>query len=256
MQKSTHRWLLVPMLLAGCTQAPAPLAVRDYPLEADALLHGLGPSQTCRNDRDCQEGAVRAVCTLGTCFGLLTTDERVTRALLVERLAAADARVQAETLKPLLAALSSDTTTNGQKMAAIDGLAAVTAKKPNDEVTVALRLFAAHKDESLAATARLALGRAGDATVRPALLEDLTRGTELLRAEAARALASAVQDPGVQQALALALADASPVVQLAALRALTPVARTALVAGKLSELAARTPAFRYEVEQLLAVGVK
>ena len=56
--------------------------------------------------------------------------------------------------------------------------------------------------------------------------------------------------------LALALADASPVVQLAALRALTPVARTALVAGKLSELAARTPAFRYEVEQLLAGGVK
>ncbi len=249
-------WLLVIVLLAGCAPAPAPVAVRDYPLEADALLHGLGPTKTCRNDRDCQEGPVRAVCTLGTCFGLLTTDERVTRSLLVERLAAADAPVQAEAVKPLLAALASETTTTGQKMAAIDGLAAVSAKVPNGDIRAALRLAAANGDEGLATTARLALGRSGDETVRSALLEDLTRGTELLRAEAARALVSAVRVPEVKAALVAALHDGSPVVQLAVVRALALVAQEPGISSKLSELAARTPAFRYEVEQLLAGGVK
>lgn len=247
---------LVLTLLLGCAPAPVPVAARDYPLEASALLHGLGAARVCRSDRDCQEGQVRSVCTLGTCFGLLTTDERVTRALLVERLALAGPRVHAEVRKPLLTALSSDTTTNGQKMAAIDGLAAAAPTPPNDELLVTLRLFAANPDEALAATARLALGRLGDVTVRSALLEDLTHGTELLRAEAARALQPAVSDTAVRQALALALQDSSPVVQLAALRALTPVAHQPGIAGKLAELAARTPAFRYEVEQLLAGGAK
>lgn len=247
-----HRLLsfaLLLVLLPACAPAPAPVVHRDYPLEADALLHGLGPGKTCRNDRDCQEGAVCAVCTLGTCFGLLTTDERVTRALLVDRLAQADAPVQAEVIKPLMAALTSDTTTNGQKLAAIDALAVV--KKAPDEVRVTLRLLASNADEALAATARLALGRSGDETVRPALLEDLTRGTELLRSEAARALQPAVQDPAVKQALVAALGDGSVVVQWAALHALAPVARDPVVAPKLREVAARLPAFRYEVEQLL-----
>lgn len=249
--------VLLPLLtapLTGCAQAPAPATVRDYALEADALLHGLGPTKTCRNDRDCQEGAVRAVCTLGTCFGLLTTDERVTRSLLVERLGAADAPVQIAALKPLLTALASETTTNGQKMAAIDGLGAVTVKQPNADVRTALRLAAASNDEALAATARLALGRSGDETVRPALLEDLTQGTELLRAEAARALAPGVEDAQVREALVASLQDGSPVVQLAVVRALAPVARHPQVSGKLTQLAARMPAFRYEVEQLLARG--
>lgn len=256
MQKLNYRWVLGLALLVACGQAPAPTVARDYELEADALLHGLGPTKTCRTDRDCPEGAVRAVCTLGTCFGMLTTDERVTRALLVERLAKADASVQRAAVKPLRAALASETSTIGQKMAAIDGLAAVMAAAQQPEIAVELRQYAAHKDESLAATARLALGRTGDATVRPALLEDLTRGTELLRAEAVRALAPAVRDAAVRDALVKALADSSPVVQLAALRALVPVAREAQVAAQLAALAERTPAFRYEVEQLLAGGGK
>ena len=100
--------LLLPALLAGCAQGPIPAAQRDFALEADTLLHGLGPGKTCRNDRDCQEGQARAVCTLGTCFGLLTTDERVTRALLVERLGLADRPVQTAAIKPLLAVLGND----------------------------------------------------------------------------------------------------------------------------------------------------
>ncbi len=252
MQRLAQRLILGFTLVAGCAQPPPPVAKRDYPLEADALLHGLGPGKTCRNDHDCQEGAVRAVCTLGTCFGLLTSDERVTRALLVERVAQADPPVQAEVVKPLLAALASDTTTNGQKLGAIDGLSAV--KKAPDEVLVTLRLFAANTDEVLASAARLALGRMGDETVRLALLEDLTRGTELLRAEAARALQPAAQDASVKKALVTALGDGSAVVQLAAVRALAPVVQDRIVADKLRELAARTPAFRYEVEQLVGGG--
>ena len=252
-----HRMLLLlPALLAGCAQGPIPAAHRDFALEADTLLHGLGPGKTCRNDRDCQEGQARAVCTLGTCFGLLTTDERVTRALLVERLGLAERQVQTAAIKPLLAVLGNDMATTGQRIAAIDGLAAVQGKSGNAEVLDALRLLAAAKEESLAVTARLALGRLSDPAVRPELLEDLTRGTELLRAEAARALAPAVQDATVRAALMAALADGSPVVQLAALRALSPLAQDRAVSGKLGELAARTPAFRYEVEQLLPGGAK
>jgi hypothetical protein len=243
-------------LLTSCAQPPPPVAVRDFKNEADALLHGLGATVTCRNDRDCQQGEVRAVCTLGTCFGLLTTDERVTRALLVERLAAADVQVQAAATQPLLEVLGNEAATNGQKIAAIDGLAAVLARTPNDEVQTLLRLFAAEKDETLAVTARLALGRLGDASVRAALLEDLTRGTELLRTEAARALQPAVADANVKLALGKALDDGSPVVQLAALRSLASVGRDPLVAGKLADLAAHAPAFRYEVEELLAGGGK
>ena len=249
-------------LLTACAQPPPPVAPRDFTLEADALLRGMGPSWTCRNDRDCQQGEARAVCTLGTCFGLLTTDERVTRALLVERLGAADVKVQVAATRTLLDMLGNENATNGQKIAAIDGLAAVLAKTPNDEVQTLLRLFAADKDETLAVTARLALGRLGDPSVRAGLLEDLTRGTELLRAEAARALQPALADVQVKQALAAALQDPSPVVQLAALRALAPLVsdlkggRDPLVAGKLADLAARAPAFRYEVEELLAGGGK
>ena len=252
----TRYGLLLGLVLPACAPAQTPVAYRDYALEADTIVHGLGPGRTCRNDRDCQEGQTRAVCTLGTCFGLLTTDERVTRALLVERLAQADKPVQLAAMKPLLAVLASDITTTGQKLAAVDGLAVVHGAATREDVLAALRLAAADANEALAADARLALGRLGDVAVRPALREDLTRGTELLRAEAAAALQGAVADPAVKAALVAALGDASPVVQLAALRALTAVAREPAVTAQLTELAARTPAFRYEVEQLVAGGAK
>ena len=243
-------------MLAACAEPLPPPAPRNPAAEAKVLVQGFGPGKTCRNDRDCELGAARAVCTLGTCFGLLTTDERVTRSLLLTRLAAADPAVQQAAAPGLLAALVSDTTTTGQRLAAIAGLGEVLAGREDAEIRTTLRLFAGNADEALAVTARLTLGRLGDREVQPALLEDLTRGTELLRAEAARALQRQVTDAAVCRALRLALADASPVVQLAAVQALAPVAADPEVRRELQQLAQRSPAVRYDIERLLAGGGK
>lgn len=248
-----NKFLLL-VLIAGCAQQKPPVPTRDFDREAHALLQGLGPGTGCRNDRDCAEGQVQAACTLGTCFGLLTTDERPTRALLTDRLAHADVRVLRAAVPMLLGVLGADTTTTGQKLGSIEALAEVGRQAPNDEITLTLRLFSANHDEGLASAARLALGRMGDQTVQAALLQDLTLGTELLRAEAARALKPLAAAPEVRAGLVASLRDPSPIVQMAALIALDGQTRNAEVAAGLKALAVATPSLRYEAERAQLEG--
>jgi len=227
------------------------VAAVDPVRAAAAITQGIGPSKVCRNDRDCGPGAGGA-CVLGTCFGLLTTDNPASRRTLAEKLRQADPQIQAAAQATLLAALARPGTPQGARLGAIDGLGAVlraaqerAGAQDCAAACTALRAEAAAPDARIAVAARLALAHLGDATVRADVLADLRLGTELLRAQAAYALADGVRgrdDPVLLAALIERLRDASPVVQEAALRALAPWANRPDVRAALQALRAGTGA--------------
>lgn len=164
---------------------------------------------------------------LGTCFGLLTADNRAARQVVLERLRLADDQVRKAATPMLLAAM--ERTLGGPQltMAAIEGLRAVLQAsggigKDCTAPCIALRAQMTSSDPRLAAAARIALGHAGDSIAMPGLLEDLHLGTELLRCEAASALAVWIADDAVRAALIAQLSDASPVVVEGVVHVLVP----------------------------------
>lgn len=201
----------------------------------------------------CQVGRVRALCVLGTCTGLLSTDQRPERAIVLERLEAAPAAVRAAAEPALLTALDNPAAAPWQRLAAAEGLAAIlTADGGSCGRRAAncakLERLAADDDGRVATAALLGMVRAKawlNGPEQPVVHERLTRlrdaGTELVRAELLRAL-----DPWLRQAEADAFAlqlalplltDASPVVQQLAVRALAPAASRPEVAKALQAAA-------------------
>lgn len=251
-------WVLLGLVLGACQQAPA-AEVRDYALEATALVQGL-TATSCRNDRDCAVGHASGACVLGTCFGLLTSDQRSARRVLADRLAHADPQVRVAAEKLLLGAISPPPVSLRERLGAIEGLGAlleVDAAKPFvcGKVCMALRSETAASDERVAAAARRVLGRGGDPTVVADLIADLELGTQLLRAEAATALTPFVgrgDDSAVVQALIARLHDPSAVVQEAALRTLLPRAADPQVRRALAGLQQHGSGLSYAVDQALA----
>lgn len=201
---------------------------------------GLGVGTPCQTDQTCQAGDVRSLCVLGSCTGLLSTDQRPERAILLERLLAAPAAVRTAAEPALLAALDKPEAAPWQRLAATEGLAVlleadggVCARRAANCST--LERLAADDDTRIATAALLGLVRAKawlNGPEQPLVHERLTRlrdqGTELVRAELTRALAPWLHGPkpdAFAQALLLPLlVDASPVVQQLAVRALAPVA--------------------------------
>lgn len=250
------------LLCAGCRPAAAPAPVVDPATAAAAITQGIGPAKMCRNDRDCGPGAATGSCVLGTCFGLLTTDNPAARHALAEKLRRADAPVQAAAEATLLTALGRPGAPTGARMGAIDGLGAVLQARGKqatcEAACLALRAQAASPDARIAVAARLALAHVGDPTVRTAVLEDLRLGTELLRAQAAYALADGARggdDPDLLAALIERLRDPSPVVQEAALRALAPWANRPNVREALLALRAGSGAhLGYAIDEALSAA--
>ncbi len=231
---------------------------RDIHAEAVALTEGLPPRHACRTDRDCRVGQAEAACVLGSCFGLLSADSRPTRQVLAERLQSADNAVRAAAAPLLLHAMAT-MESPAVHQGAIAGLGALLLAQPEapgqcGAVCLALRAESASLDEHQAAAARIALGLAGDDTATAALREDLTTGTELLRAEAARALAPALLRPAHEAtaaALTAALRDPSPLVAEAAVHALAAARKEPAVREGLTELQTRQPHLAYAIAQLL-----
>lgn len=253
--------LALVVVATGC-QAPerASVATQDPQKEAHALVEGLGGERSCRTDHDCAVGASEAACMLGACFGILTTDIRTARQLVVGRLRQASAPVR-NAAWPLLKKAMTSSDSSPLLLAAVDGTGALLAAQPDPpgqcgEPCLALRRAATSTEEHVAVAARLALGRAGDPTVVAALTADLQGGTELLRTEATRALEPALGrgDAGIQAALLERLTDPSPVVQEAAIRALRTVAARPEVRAGLQAVKARTPHLAYPVDEVLAGG--
>lgn len=249
----------------ACRTAAPPPPARHPVRDAAALVDGYGPVRVCRNDHDCGQGSVTGVCVLGTCFGLLTTDNPAARHTLAERLRRADADVRAAAEVSLLGALGRTAATQGVRLGAIDGLGAVLQAEhkpggapPCGASCLALRAEAASADPRRAVAARLALVRGGDASARAAVLDDLRLGTELLRAQAAYALADGAvgrQDPEVLAALLERMRDTSPVVQEAALRALAPWAKRADVRAAMLALREGAGAhLGYAIDEALAAA--
>jgi len=256
------QWLLWAsvLTLSACHATPKAAVVHHPKREAQALVEGLGGDGSCRDDRDCRFERAEGACVLGTCFGLLTADNSAVRHLLADRLQHSAPAIRAAAKKRLLSVLSQGDAGPDVRLAAVEGLGAVlagegkSAKFSCDDVCLALRSAMAATDPPLSAAARLALGRAGDPTVIDALLEDLDQGTELLRSEAARALGRELAwrvDPRVVSALVQHLSDASPVVVLSALHALTPVAHQPAVRQALTALRARSPHLGYDIDRIL-----
>ncbi len=249
------------LLCAGCKPSAAPAPVVDPVRAAAAITQGIGPAKLCRNDHDCGPGAGGS-CVLGTCFGLLTTDNPAARHTLAERLRQADPKIQAAAEATLLTALGRPGAPQGARLGSIDGLGAILQARgvAHDcaAACLALRAEAASPDARIAVAARLALAQVGDASVRATVLDDLRLGTELLRAQAAYALASGArgrEDADVQAALVASLRDPSPVVQEAALRALTPWAQRPPVREALLALKAGAGAhLGYAIDEALSAA--
>lgn len=238
----------------------APAVQVDPQAAVQALVTGLGPQHTCQVDQDCAGGGQSGACVLSTCFGLLSADNRTARRTLVERLARAPAAVQTAALPILVKYLDNDLRAPGERLAAIEGAGALlrTAVSPSSQraaLVDTLRKVAVSDDPYLAAAARVELATAGDGSSLPALLEDLVAGTELLRAEAARGMAGLQPTPHAdtaKRALVGALADPSPVVQLAALHALRTWCRDGEVRSALTALPGRgAPHLTYAVDRFL-----
>lgn len=220
-------------------------------LEATALTEA-GRGGPCATDKQCTVGTVVAACVLGSCTGLLGTDQRPERAVLLERLVAARPEVQAETQRLLLTAIEAPGLAPWQRLAVVEGLGALlqpASTKPapcvaQPAVCGVLERMAVESDPRIAATARLALLRTGPLAPGPArdavvvaVEADLARGTELLRGETCLALTGWLQppqpDPWAAAQVTTLLRDPSPVVQLLAVQTLAgaislPAVRTAL----------------------------
>lgn len=219
------RWtatLAALMCAAAACQPSKPTAVRDLAGEARALLQGLGPTKNCLSDMDCALGATKGACAVGTCLGLFTADQRPLRRVLLERIGHTDAPLRALVRTELLRVAALADSGHGLRLASTEGLGTAlrVANCRDDAVRTALVATLLVKDPTVAATARLGLGRCGDAAALPGLLEDAKTGSELLRAESSIALAGYPGDAGAASALLALLDDPSPVVQRAALLAL------------------------------------
>lgn len=251
--------LPVLVLLASCAQEkPSVVVARDLQAEAVVLVEGMGALRTCRVDRDCALGPSQGACVLGACFGILTADNRTARQLVVDRLRAADPGVRAAAW-PLLRKALDAADTSPLKVAAVEGAGALLEAAPDaagqcGAVCEALRRHAAARDEHVAAAARLALGRGGDATVVPGLVADLAHGTELQRTEAVRALAPAIRqgDATVLEVVRTLLQDPSPIVAESALRALAPVVARQELQADLATLRTRAPHLAYAIDAVRA----
>ncbi len=249
--------------LAGCQpKAPPPVAV-DAPAAVHALLDGLGPSRTCQADRDCSSGGQQGACVLSTCFGILTTDSRAARRGLVARLAAAPEPVRAAALLRLETALHGLSSGPAVRLAAVEALGALGRSQPTGKPCAKpcelLKLQSDDQAPTVAAAVRVELGSLGDASVQPGLLEDLTAGTELLRAESCRGLAGyagTAQAGAAREALLAALLDRSPVVHAAAFVALRPWAKEPAVQLALRQLVqTKAPHLAYALDKLQAAPV-
>ena len=268
-----RRWLTLAGLAAvavlwagGCTAGTPPPATVAPASLVRALLQGQPTPSGCRADRDCAPpgATVHGLCTMGTCFGLLTVDAAPARTVLTDRLRRAPPPVRATAQASLLAALASWDGSGTAKQGAIAGLGALLAADPAlltpcGPACAALQAEAAAVDPRRAVSARLALGRAGFAPVGPELVEDARFGTELLRADAVDALAGLTRGSGpvameARACLIAALADTSAVVQDAAVRGLAPLAAgSPAIAGALKAARERQPhRVGYAVDRALA----
>lgn len=237
--------LLAPVsaVLGGCAQTPAPAPAVPAAEQAAALVGhatGLGVGRPCQADSACQVGQVRSLCVLGTCTGLLSTDQRPERAVVLERLQAAPAAVRTAAEPALLTALDNPAAAPWQRLAAAEGLAVILAADGGSCARRAancatLERLAADDDGRVATAALLGLVRAKawlngpeQPLVRERLLRLRDAGTELVRAELLRALEPWLRLPDAEPfALQLALPlleDPSAVVQQLAVRALAPAA--------------------------------
>ncbi len=245
--------LLWTALTTRCA-GPAGDPVRDVAAEARALVHGLGSARSCLGDQHCTFAATRGVCALGTCLGLLSADQRPQRRVVLERIAAADPELAAALGESLRRAAAQPSLSAPSQLAVVEGLGALWQRSGcrDADLAAAVRAAMAGRGDAVAVTGRLQLGRCGDPAVLPDLLEDAVTGSELLRAESCGALAGYAggADQGRARATLLErLADASPVVQRAAVVALRRWP-TALPAAALADLRARAPHLAY----LVAVG--
>ncbi len=251
-------YLFVVAGLFACNSPPPAAPAVDAEQAVATLVDGLGPSRLCRADGDCLAGGEKGACSMGTCFGLLTTDSRAIRRVLVDRLARAPVAVRQAAGKRIQRVYNSPTAGIATRVAVLEAMGALGRAHLTeaDGERLILRLALSDGDAQVAATARVELASLGDATALPGLTEDLAQGTELLRAEAVRGLQGYAGTPQAPEAKALiltALADRSPVVQLAALRACQPWASEVAVRTALEQLVQeRAPHLRYEVDNLLA----
>ncbi|MBM4344974.1 MAG: hypothetical protein FJ100_16520 [Deltaproteobacteria bacterium] len=240
--------LVVVALAVGCgAQAGEP--VRDLAGEARALVHGMGAGRNCLGDQHCTFGAVRGVCALGTCLGLLSADQRPQRRVVLERLAAADTELSVVIAASLLRAVAQPELSTPSHLAVVEGLGVLWRRSGCRDASLAapIRAAAGSREATLAVTARVQLGHCGDPQSLPDLLEDAATGSELLRAETCAALAGHAQGPQsakAHAALVERLDDPSPVVQRAAVVALRrwPAPLPAAVEA---DLRARAPHLSY-----------
>lgn len=219
---------------ASCAHQAAP-PPRDLAAETRALLQGLGPGRGCSSDADCAVGPSRGACSLGACFGLLTADQRPLRRVQLQRVAEADAALMPLLRGEIVKLLGRDDAPAGSLLAGLEGAGAIWRRTgcQDEALREPLAKMRGSADAILAATARLQLGRCGDAAALPELLEDAHTGSELLRTECAQALRGYANRPERAEAVDALLglvADRAPPVQRAAVLALLdfgpPDART------------------------------
>ncbi len=246
---------------SGCERAAPPAPPIDAAAAAKTLVDGLGPSRACEADRDCEAGGQRGACVLATCFGVLTTDSRAARRALVARLAAAPLEVRAAALPKLQAALHGLSSGPMVRVAAVESLGALgrSTEKTADFRNQAAELLRRQVDDEspqVAVAVRIELGTLGETAVLPGLLQDLSLGTELLRAESCRGLGGYRGTSGAKtarEALLAALNDRSPVVQAAAFTALSSESADPQVHRALRQLVdERAPHLAYALDKLPA----
>lgn len=190
---------------------------------------------------------------LGTCFGLLTTDNPAAIATLLTRLRRLDLGGVAHVEELCGRLLWEPSAMPMQRYAAAAALSSIARQRPLGgcgQACEALTPALADRDGALAAEARTGLwrhDRSGAALA--ALLDDLRHGSEHARVAAARALATPLRStqtagdtlpPAAVAALTDCLDDASPALRSAAAHALATGAPIAAAAA-LTRARARRP---------------
>lgn len=253
--------MLALLAAVACGPSAPTVAPADPAQGATALVEGLGPRRLCQVDRDCDAGGQLGACVLGACCGVLSTDNRTARRVLVGRLEQAGKDLRAVAEGRLIAAYGAPPSGVTVRLGAVEGLGAVLRPAPRatcGEGCKTLRAAMDDDDPRIAAAARVELASIGDNMSLPGLQEDAVEGTELLRAEALRGLRGLAKSAVDAQAKAIALhalGDSSPVVQLAALRTLQAWRTDADVRARLTDFSThQAPHLTYAVEALTAAG--
>jgi hypothetical protein len=267
---ATHLAAACAWLAWGCAPKAEPVAVVPAKLEATALTEA-GRGGPCVTDKQCTVGTVVAACVLGSCTGLLGTDQRPERAVLLERLVAARPEVQAEAQQMLLTAMEAPGLAPWQRLAVVEGLGALlpqASAKPapcvaQPAICGVLERLTVDSETRIAASARLALLRTGPLAPGPArdavmvaVEADLARGTELLRGETCLALTGWLQppqpDPWAAAQVTALLRDPSPVVQQLAVQTLAGATSLPAVRSALQRLQQEdTGALAYAIDKAL-----